>query len=89
MENKLSLHECYHKIINVARARTGQRGQLVDYAASYAKHGLTLKDAREPAELTPDQRTQALYVRSNLGTWRSPTGKEVRTNMDRILKKEK
>lgn len=85
--NKMGLHQCYRLIIQKSLSRVGQRGQMIDYAASYAKTGLGMPDAVEPAELTEASRSQALYVRTNLGGWRGDEARAVRWNIDRILKR--
>lgn len=86
---RYSLHQCYREIIQASSQRSGARGQMIDYAASYARHGLLLKDAKEPAELDAEQRAQALYVRTNLSNWRTILGKDVRASIDYILGKAK
>ena len=79
-----TLHDCYRAIIRFAESSASKTG-FIYYAASYAKHGLALKDALSKDELNADQRTQALYVRTNLGGWRGDEAKSVRLAMDKIL----
>lgn len=79
-----TLHDCYRSIIRFAESGASKTGFIL-YAASYAKHGLMLKDALSKAELTHEARTQALYVRSNLQGWRGDEAKAVRLAMDKIL----
>lgn len=78
-----TLHDCYNAILRAAQAAAP--GTLIQYAASYAKVGLTYSDAAVNAELTNVARTQALYVRSNLSTWRGQEAQAVRRSMDKIL----
>lgn len=86
MEMK-SLHACYRAIVKAYNApqMIGKANNL-GYAASYAKYGLNMPDAIEQKELTDASRTQALYVRTNLSTWRGNEAKAVRAQIDRILK---
>lgn len=50
------------------------------YAKAYAAAGLSFA-----GQLNPDfQRTQALYILSNLSHWRAPQTKEVRAALRRI-----
>lgn len=87
-----TLHDCYRVIVAAARAEPlRKQASLLQYAATYAQHGLSLRDAlvggHEP--LGDEERTQALYVRTNLGSWRGETAKAVRDAIDRVLKKER
>lgn len=83
-----SLHDCYRKILAVSNARTGQRGLNIDYAATYARYGLTLPNATKRSELGHEARIQALYVRTNLSGWRGDEAKAVRALLDQIIGKK-
>lgn len=51
------------------------RGEMLQYAKTYAHAGLTDPDANR----TPDaRRVQILYILNNIRYWRGPTAKAVR-----------
>jgi hypothetical protein len=80
-----TLHDCYRAIVAAAKTMDGKRGNSLDYAVSYAEYGLTLADADRREALNQASRTQALYVRTNLASWRGPTATAVRKRMDQII----
>jgi len=84
-----SLHEVYHAIIkdSLEMARKGP-GNL-DYAAAYARAGLSDPDVTDGRSLTHEAHTQALYVRTNLAGWRGTEAKAGRTLLDKLLKEYK
>lgn len=79
-----TLHDCYNVII-----RAGRSTPTLDYAYGYAREGLRMPDALTSDELTPETRTQALYVRTNLSRWRGVEANAVRLALDIILGNKK
>lgn len=78
-----SLHDCYRAVIKPKQATDS-----LDYAIGYARHGLLLPNATKRSELSHEARIQALYVRTNLSSWRGDEAKAVRALLDQIIGKK-
>ena len=78
-----SLHDCYRLI-----ATRWRQAPALNYAIDYACYGLTLPNATKRSELSHEARIQALYVRTNLSSWRGDEAKAVRALLDQIIGKK-
>lgn len=81
----LSFHDCCNEVIKEVRIRIESGLDLgsLNYAHSYALVGLQVGD--DDAEA---QRVQALYLRSNLSSWRGPVAKVVKAALDNFGKRK-
>lgn len=70
-------HRACQDVIN------NQDKPALNYAVGYAKHGLKIKTVCHAAHV------QALYLRSNLSSWRGPFAKETRNRLDNFIKATK
>lgn len=81
-----TLHDCYNAIVKAVYEP--KHSNALGYAATYAEYGLKLPDADRREALTAETRIQALYARTNLGSWRGETATAVRKRMDQIIGKK-
>jgi len=73
----MTFHEACQAIVDNAE------NPKLNWAVNYAKRGLTIPDL-----FIETQRTQALYILSNMQYWRGAKAKEVRATLNRFAKDE-
>lgn len=69
----MTFHECCRAVISAAEAR--KNSTSLQYAATYARAGLSMTEGSELA------RVQAMYIHSNLAYWRSEHARRVKSNL--------
>jgi hypothetical protein len=71
----MTFHECCDAII--AAGEDPRQVNQINYAVGYAKAGALMSDAHAI-------KVQALYILSNISSWRGDVAKQVRSSLKRI-----
>lgn len=73
----LAFHEACQRVIRAAK--DAKPDALIQYAASYAKRGMAMRDMREI-------KVQALYILNNLSAWRGEEARIVKETLKGFTK---